>query len=85
MKKYEILEHRADLKIRVFGKTKKELFKNALLGMTNSLLGNLSNKNLNTYYSEKLFIHSGSEGGLVFNISLHFSSVNLSSIGCLNS
>jgi len=36
-KKYEILEHKADLKIRVFGKTKEELFLNALLGMTESL------------------------------------------------
>ncbi len=34
--KYEILEHMADLKIRVFGKTKEELFQNALFGMTES-------------------------------------------------
>lgn len=33
MKKYEILEHRADLKIKVFAKTKKELFENAMIGM----------------------------------------------------
>lgn len=33
MKKYEILEHIADLKIRVFGKTKEELFENAMVGM----------------------------------------------------
>jgi len=33
LKKYEILEHKADLKIRVFGKNKKEVFNNALLGM----------------------------------------------------
>jgi SHS2 domain-containing protein len=33
MKKFEILEHKADLKIRVFGKTKEELFENAMLGM----------------------------------------------------
>ena len=33
MKKYEILEHKADLKIKVFGKDKRELFKNALIGM----------------------------------------------------
>ena len=32
-KKYQILEHISDLKIRVFGKTKEELFLNALLGM----------------------------------------------------
>jgi len=31
--KYEILEHKADLKIRAFGKTKEELFLNAMLGM----------------------------------------------------
>jgi SHS2 domain-containing protein len=33
MKKYEVLEHKADFKIRVFGKNKPELFLNALLGM----------------------------------------------------
>lgn len=33
MKKYQILEHKADFKIKVFGKTKKELFKNAMLAM----------------------------------------------------
>jgi SHS2 domain-containing protein len=33
MKKFEILEHRADLKIRVFGKTKEELFESAMIGM----------------------------------------------------
>jgi SHS2 domain-containing protein len=36
MKKYEILEHKADLQIRAFAKTKKELFLNMLLGMTES-------------------------------------------------
>jgi SHS2 domain-containing protein len=33
MKRFEILEHKADLKIRVFGKTKEELFENAMVGM----------------------------------------------------
>jgi len=33
MKKYQILEHKADLKIKAFGKDKKELFLNAMLGM----------------------------------------------------
>ena len=33
MKKFEILEHQADLKIRAFGKTKEELFENAMIGM----------------------------------------------------
>ena len=36
MKKYEILEHKADLKIRALGKTKRELFLNMLKGMTES-------------------------------------------------
>jgi SHS2 domain-containing protein len=36
MKKYEILEHKADLKIRVFGKDKKELFENVMIGMFES-------------------------------------------------
>lgn len=36
MKKFEILEHRADLKIKAFGKTKEEFFLNMLLGMTKS-------------------------------------------------
>lgn len=31
--KYEILEHTADLKIRAFGKDKKALFENAMVGM----------------------------------------------------
>ena len=37
MKKYEILEHKADLKIRAFGKTKEEVFLNALFGMSESM------------------------------------------------
>jgi len=37
MKEYKILEHKADLKIQVFGRTKEELFKNALSGMASAL------------------------------------------------
>lgn len=37
MKKYEVLEHTADLKIRAFGKTKEEVFRHILLGMTESM------------------------------------------------
>jgi SHS2 domain-containing protein len=37
MKKYEILEHKADLKIRAFGKTKEELFLNAMIGMQQAI------------------------------------------------
>ncbi|TSC75948.1 MAG: archease family protein [Parcubacteria group bacterium Gr01-1014_30] len=37
MRNYEILEHKADLKIRVWGETKEELFLNAVLAMQSSL------------------------------------------------
>ena len=36
MRKYEILEHKADLKIRAFGKGKEEVFLNMLKAMTES-------------------------------------------------
>lgn len=36
-KKYEILEHKADLKIRALGKKKEEVFLNMLLGMSESM------------------------------------------------
>lgn len=34
MKQFEILPHTADLRIRAYGKTKEELFKNSLIGMS---------------------------------------------------
>lgn len=37
MKKFEVLPHKADLKIKAFGGTKEELFLNMLLGMNNSI------------------------------------------------
>lgn len=36
MKHHEILEHKADLKIRIIGETKEDLFENALIGMFES-------------------------------------------------
>lgn len=44
MKKFEILEHKADLKIRVFGRTKEDLFKNAVLAMTSGLRPKIKNQ-----------------------------------------
>jgi len=44
MKKFEILEHKADLKIRVFGKDKKELFGNAMIGMQQALGPEIKNR-----------------------------------------
>ncbi|MDI6883326.1 MAG: archease [Patescibacteria group bacterium] len=42
--KFKILPHTADLKIQVYGETKKELFKNALFGMTSGLRPKTKNK-----------------------------------------
>ena len=47
MKKYEILEHKADLKIRTFGKDKKELFSNMLLAMAESQKPEIKGKQKN--------------------------------------
>lgn len=44
IKRYEILEHTGDAKIRVFGKTKEELFLNAMLGMIAVLRPKIKNK-----------------------------------------
>ena len=45
--KYQILEHTADFKIRAFGKTKQEVFKNAMLGMQSALRAKLKTQNSN--------------------------------------
>lgn len=37
MKKFEVLEHKADLKIRAFGRDRKELFLNMMIGMIESM------------------------------------------------
>jgi SHS2 domain-containing protein len=37
MKPFEFLPHTADVRLKVFGKTKQELFKNALMGMAQIL------------------------------------------------
>jgi len=44
MKKFELLEHKADLKIRAFGKDKKELFLNMMIGMTSGLHPKIKNQ-----------------------------------------
>lgn len=44
MKKFETLEHKADLKIRAFGKEKSELFSNAILGMSESMKPEIKGK-----------------------------------------
>jgi len=44
MKEYEILEHKADLKIRAFGKTKEELFLNMMKGMISASRPKIKNQ-----------------------------------------
>ncbi|MBZ9578687.1 archease [Patescibacteria group bacterium] len=44
MKKYKILEHKADLKIRASGKTKEKLFLNMLFGMAESQRAEIKRK-----------------------------------------
>ena len=44
MKEYEILTHPADLKIKIKGKGKEELFLNALKGMADSQKAEIKNK-----------------------------------------
>lgn len=62
MKKFEILEHRADLKIKAFGKTRKELFLNMFLGMEESLKPELTKEidkqeiKINSLDSETLLV-----------------------------
>ena len=46
MKKYQNLEHTADLKIRAFGKTKEELFANLAYGLFKNINDNLDNFNI---------------------------------------
>jgi SHS2 domain-containing protein len=44
MKKYKILEHKTDLKVRIFGKDRREFFLNALLAMAESQKPTIKNK-----------------------------------------
>jgi len=48
MKKYQALEHKADLKIKAFGKDKKSLFENMMLGMQAALRPKLKKKETTT-------------------------------------
>jgi len=61
MKKYEILEHKADLKIRTWGSTKEELFVNALLAMQDSMKPELSEGKV----KRKMFIESSDPSTLL--------------------
>lgn len=56
--KYEILEHPAELRIRVYGKTLEELFSNAALAMAEILTKESKIKNYESEAKEKIQIQS---------------------------
>lgn len=60
MKKYEILEHPGELRLRVYGKTLEELFSNAVLAMAQILKtnANYAKKYANTTKQEKINVKS---------------------------
>lgn len=53
MKKFEFLEHTADVKMRVFGATLKELFCNAVLGMATIQMPNFKLQIPNKFQNSK--------------------------------
>ncbi len=55
-KKFELLEHTADFRIRAMGSSKEELFKNALAGMASVQKNNVLNKK--TAVSQSMFVES---------------------------
>jgi len=52
MKKFEILEHKADLKIKVFGKSLEELFENAMIAMVENMRPEIDFSQKNTIQRE---------------------------------
>ena len=65
MKKFEFLEHPADLKVRSFGKNLTEVFINAALGMMNFLYEDLDN--IKTTREETIEIHGDDQESLLVN------------------
>ncbi len=67
-KKYKLLEHPAELRIRIYGKTKEELFKNAALALADILKHNAKLRmNANTAKKERLKIKSVDIDSLLVN------------------
>jgi len=64
MKKFEILEHTADIGIAAYGKTKREVFINAAKGMFEIIAG--ENKNLKENFYDKIKLEADNLEGLLF-------------------
>ncbi|MDP3052686.1 MAG: archease [bacterium] len=58
VKKFEILEHRADIKIKVFGKTLVELYENAVWAMASILFKNANPKKQELRLAKTIIIKS---------------------------
>lgn len=65
MKKYEILEHTTDLKIRAFGKTKEELFLNMLRAMFEGAGARIKDKDKKIKEERAVKIKSADEQSLL--------------------
>jgi len=75
MKRYEVLEHTADLKIRAFGKTKEELFESSLFAMTEEMRPEVEEKEI----KREIKIQSADLSALLvdfLNEALYLSQVN---------
>ena len=77
MKKFEILEHKADLQIRVFGRTKEELFQNALFGMQESMKPEIRKPDKETKRKIKIIVCAYSRGLLASFFDLFNKNMNL--------
>lgn len=55
-KKFEFLEHTADIKMRVFGKTREEIFENAVLGMAELQSSKLKSQSSKPQFKTQKFI-----------------------------
>ena len=64
MKKFEILEHTADIGIAAYGKTRKEVFINAAKGMFEIIAG--ENKNPKENFYDKIKLEADNLEGLLF-------------------
>ena len=64
MKKFEILEHTADIGIAAYGKTRKEVFINGAKGMFEIIAG--ENKNPKENFYDKIKLEADNLEGLLF-------------------
>ena len=75
---YEIIEHSGDLKLRVFGKTLKDLYLNAACGLGAALAGKIAT-NKSSHTSENVFVESGNSDDLLvdfLNVILYQSDIH---------